>query len=408
MAEDRPEDTAPSPDSRPRRAPPTIDLEASEVVSETAKAAEAPASEEPVSSADTAAPEAASEAAAESAPHPEPAAHPAPEPARPVSPWVVAPISGAVAAALVIGVGWLLGWPQVAPQPQPNAAAIDNLTSRVAGLETRLGKPASDSAAAARIDALDKSIVALRSELATARSQSDKLAAAVNDAKAAPRAGAAVDLSAITARIDKIESAVKAQSGEIAREIAKQDNRIADVKADAKPADDTPLRRLVAASLLDVAVRHGDPYASALSAAKALSDDPDALKPLEAFAASGVPSPPQLCRELVEIVPKLTPPAAATTGAGLVDRLQAGASELIRIERTDAKGTDRASIVARMTSAAVHNDLALTEREFRSLPASDRAVAQTWIDKVDARKAALAASRKFADNAMAALASVNQ
>jgi hypothetical protein len=411
MAEDRPEDSEPSPDSgRPRRAPPTIDLEATAV-----------SSEPPQASAEAAAPE----AAAEPEPQPEPKSEPEPaaprsqqgseqgservsEPPRPVSPWVVAPVSGAVAAALVIGVGWLLGWPAVqpAPAPQLNAAAIDDLTSRVAGLESKASKPlaaAADPAGAARLEALDKSIAALRSDLAATRAQSDRLAAAVN---AAPRAGAtAPDLSGISARIDRIEGAMKAQNAEI----AKQDTRLADAKADVKPADDAPLRRVVAATLLDVAVRHGDPFGSALAAAKVFSDDPAALKPLETFAASGVPNPNQLCRELIEIVPQLVPPATVTTGTGsLVDRLQAGASKLIHIERTDATGTDRGSIVARVTSAAVHNDLALTERELKSLPPADRTAAQPWIDRVDARSAALAASRKFADTAMAALASVNQ
>lgn len=94
----------------------------------------------------------------------------------------------------------------------------------------------------------------------------------------------------------------------------------------------------------------------------------------------------------------------------MVDRLEAGASKLIRIERTDGTGTgtDRGSIVARMTSAAVHNDLARAEHELRSLPPADRTAAQAWIERVDARRAALDSSRKFADNAMAALASVNQ
>ena len=36
-------------------------------------------------------------------------------------------------------------------------------------------------------------------------------------------------------------------------------------------ADDMPLRRVVAAALLDVAVRHGDPYSETLAAAKALA-----------------------------------------------------------------------------------------------------------------------------------------
>jgi hypothetical protein len=40
----------------------------------------------------------------------------------------------------------------------------------------------------------------------------------------------------------------------------------------------------------------------------------------------------------------------------------------------------------------------------KTLPDADRAPAQAWLDKADARDAALAASRKFADDAMAGLA----
>jgi hypothetical protein len=166
------------------------------------------------------------------------------------------------------------------------------------------------------------------------------------------------------------------------------------------------LRRVVAASLLDVAVRHGDPFAAQLAAAKPLAANADALKPLEAFAASGVPSAPALCRDLVAIVPKLTPPApdADTTGSGIVDRLQAGAAKLVRIQRADATGTDRASVVARITAAALRNDLNEARRELNTLSPADRAAAQGWIEKADARDAALAASRKFASDAMNALA----
>ena len=67
-------------------------------------------------------------------------------------------------------------------------------------------------------------------------------------------------------------------------------------------------RRVVAASLLDLAVRHGEPYAALLATAKSLAPNADALKPLEAFAASGVPSPAGLDRELLTLVPKLSPP----------------------------------------------------------------------------------------------------
>ena len=139
---------------------------------------------------------------------------------------------------------------------------------------------------------------------------------------------------------------------------------------------------------------------------KRCAPNPDALKPLEGFAASGVPSAASLSRELLTLVPKLSPPAPenSTTGTGIVDRLQAGAAKLVRIERTDTVGSDRGAVVARVTAAALRNDFAEARRELKTLAPADRAAAQAWLDKADARDAALAASRQFAADAMAALA----
>jgi hypothetical protein len=119
-----------------------------------------------------------------------------------------------------------------------------------------------------------------------------------------------------------------------------------------------------------------------------------------------VPNAPSLCRELLTLVPKLEPPRPenTTTGAGIVDRLQAGAAKLVRIERTDTSGSDRGAIVARATAAAVRNDLAEARRELNSLTPADRAPAQAWLEKANERDAALAAARHFATDAMAALA----
>jgi hypothetical protein len=162
----------------------------------------------------------------------------------------------------------------------------------------------------------------------------------------------------------------------------------------------------VVASLLELYVRVGDPFSSTYAAAKALAPDAATLKPLEGFAAGGVPTVQVLDRELLALVPKLSPPAAENdaAGAGIVDRLQAGAAKLVRIERTDSAGTDRGAIVARVTAAALRNDLNEARRELNTLPAADRAAAQSWIEKADARDAALATSRQFAADAMAALA----
>ncbi|MFB6459387.1 COG4223 family protein [Bradyrhizobium tunisiense] len=393
MADDKPEDAGLAPDTgRAKRTPPTIDLEATDVSTQP---------QEPAVGAEaTPAPEhAGPEQAKSDQIDAEPERIEAQAPASSISPWVVAPFSGAVAAVVVIAVGWMLGWPAVqAPPaaPQVTSASVDALSGRVAAVEARAGKPVADPAMAARIDALEKSAGSLRGDVANLRTQFDKTASALNDAKSAP-ATTAPDLSALNDRIAQLERASKSERAELAQ----QGEKIAEAKA----RDDKPLRSVVAAALLDVAVRHGDPYQSQLSAARSLAAKPDMLKPLETFASSGIPTPVALSRELLNIVPKLSPPAEAqTSGTGIVERLQAGASKLVRIERTDGVGNDRGAIVTRVTAAALRNDFVEARRELKTLPEADRAPAQAWLDKADARDAALAASRKFADDAMADLA----
>jgi hypothetical protein len=376
MVDDKPEDISPSPDlNRPRRAPPTLDLDAIEISDETRNADAANAGEKP----------------ARGRPWPLAAI---------LSSAIVSAICGAGAAALVV---WAMGSPgepaPPPPAPQVNNAAIDALAARVAGIESRAAAPAvsapapPDPAIAGQIGALEKSVATLRDELAATRVQSDKTTAAVNDVKAAPReTPPPPDLSAIDERLATIEAAARTLSAETAQRKA-------------APVDDPQLRRAVAASLLDVSVRAGEPYAAALAAAKPFAANADALQPLDTFASTGVPGANVLNRELLALLPKLSPaPENSTTGSGIVDRLQAGAARLVRIERTDAiAGNDRSAIVARVTAAALRNDIVEARRELKMLAPADRAAAQAWIDKADARDAALAASRQFTADAMAAL-----
>ncbi|WP_025033118.1 COG4223 family protein [Bradyrhizobium sp. DOA9] len=410
MADDKPEDAGLAPDpGRAKRTPPTIDLEATDVSTQPQQVAGEPEASEQVAQEQVRAEEAASEEVKaepqpESAEQQTSAAAPA---SAPISPWVIAPFSGAAAAAVVIAIGWMLGWPAVqAPPaaPQVTSASVDALNGRVAAVEAKAAKPAADPAQVARIDALEKAASALRGDIANLRAQFDKTASALNDAKSvAP--SAAPDLAAFTDRIAQLERASKAERAELAQ----QGEKIAEARAEAKTMDDKPLRYVVAASLLDVAVRHGDPYQSQLAAARSLTAKPDVLKPLEPFASSGIPTAAALSRELLNIVPKLSPPAEAPSSeAGIVERLQAGASKLVRIERTDGVGNDRGAIVSRVTAAALRSDFAEARRELKALPVADRAAAQAWLDKADARDAALAASRKFADDAMADLAKSTQ
>ncbi|HEV7406892.1 MAG TPA: hypothetical protein VGO01_00265 [Bradyrhizobium sp.] len=399
MVDDKPGESGPQADlDRPKRAPPTLDLDAIEISDETQHADAAQSARKP-----------------------------ARERSWPLgtimSSAIVSAIFGAGAAALVV---WTMGWPgetaPPAPAPQLNNAAVDALAARVANVESKAAAPASNNAAidaltarvasveskaatpavaapaapdpalAAQIGSLQKSVATLRDELAAARAQSEKVATAVNDVKSAPReTPPPPDFSAINERLAKIEAAARTLSAETAQR-------------NAAPVDDPQLRRVVAASLLDVSVRAGEPYAAALAAAKPFAANADALKPLDSFAATGVPSTNALNRELLALLPKLSPPPEnATTGSGIVDRLQAGAARLVRIERTDAvAGNDRNAIVSRVTAAAMRNDVAEARRELKTLAPADRAAAQAWIDKADARDAALATSRQFAADAMGA------
>src|SRR4051794_10576257 len=142
---DRLDDTGSQPDAgRAKRAPPTIDLEANEVqTSQVPGESQEPPADE------------ADEVGEPASLEPTPAMS-----APAISPWVIAPVSGAVAAALVIGVGWLLGWPAIqAPPatPQVNVAAFEEIKTRLAGLESRVARPsAPDPATASRMDTTER------------------------------------------------------------------------------------------------------------------------------------------------------------------------------------------------------------------------------------------------------------
>lgn len=411
MGDDKPEDAGLAPEfGRAKRTPPTIDLEATEVSTQPQDVAgepEAQPSAEQATSEQAGAEDAKVETTKSETTKTEPehGEAQAAVASGAISPWIIAPFSGAVAAAVVIAVGWMLGWPAVqAPPaaPQVTSATVDALSGRVAAIEAKAGKPAADPATVARLDALEKSVGAMRGDIASLRTQSDKTASALNDARSAPRdAAGSSGLAALDDRISQLERA----STTARAELAQQGEKI----ADAKVMDDKPLRYVVAATLLDVAVRHNDPYEAQLNAARALAAKPELLKPLDAFAASGIPTPAALTRELLNIVPKLSPPPEApSSNAGIVERLQAGASKLVRIERTDGVGNDRGAIVTRVTAAALRNDFVEARRELKTLPEADRAPAQAWLDKAAARDAALAASRKFADDALAGLVKPGQ
>jgi hypothetical protein len=335
---------------------------------------------------------------------------------------VLPALSGAVAAAIVVAAAWIAAAPLLEPPPPPvvDTRAIDALTARVAGVESKAANPpaaAPNPAVVQRLDALEKSLATLR-ETVAARAAAPQPVATADPAITAKVAGLEKsiaelrgELTATTGQSQQLEGAITAlksvSSEAVAPDLAALGERLNQIERAPKPApvDIRPLRQLVAATLLDLSVSHGEPYAAALDAARPGTADGPGLKALETFAASGVPSAPILARELMALLPQLSPTTGASAAApGILDRLQAGAEGLIKIQRTDGvPGTDRAAIVSRVIAAAQRNDIAAAKRELEALSPADRAPAQPWIDKVTARETALAASRQLASAALAAL-----
>ncbi|MCG6207513.1 hypothetical protein LPW26_22940 [Rhodopseudomonas sp. HC1] len=305
--------------------------------------------------------------------------------------------------------------PSAGAKPVADAAALDALAARIASLEARPAPDATAAAAAAdpalagKVEALEQTVATLRDDLTALRSRADQLAGTVKDMKAggsepaaatpdtpadrpAGEAGPnAAAVAAINARLAELEQAAKA-SAAFPKSSA------------AASTDDAPLRRLVTATMLDLTVKQGAPYGAVLQAAQPLAVDPAALKPLQPFADTGVPSAAALGRELIALLPKLLVADDAGTNPNFIDRFQANAERLVRIQRSDATpGPDRTAIVGRLTAAAQRGDLAEARRELKALAPADRAPVQSWIDKSEARDQALAASQSFASAALAAL-----
>ncbi len=378
MVDDKPEVAEPPPDlGRPQRPPPTIDLDASEVSREPSAAG-------------------SPDASADSAPAEEPA-----EPGQQPS-WMaaalVAAVVGAIVAGAVVGVsswaGWLTPPPQVAPAPEIDRASVDALAARVATVESRTqAEPVVETALAGRISAAEQAVAGLRRDLAGLREQTEASAAAIHDLRSGSQnAAPSADLAALTTRLDRLEAETRALSTTSA-------------PREAAPVDDKPLRRVVAATLVDQLVRQGESYGAALALAKPLADKPELMKPLDRFAASGAPGANALCKQLLTIIAELAPPEVPPAeSSGIVDRLKAGAERLVRIRHVGPQsGEGRAAIVSRAAAAARRDDVAAARRELSGLAAADRAPFQSWIETADARDAALAAARQLAADATAAL-----
>ncbi len=326
---------------------------------------------------------------------------------------------GAVAAAVVLLGLWLAGFTLArdvvtsqteGPQAVVPIVANSAITARLDKIEHALAAPKPDTSAvppalANRLTAVEMQAKMLGDSAAAlnhrvddiaataqvAQKQSASAASAADAAKSSGQSGVQpADLDALASRIAALESAVKSLSEQLAHPAASADQAA---------------RLAAAAQALQSAVERGAPYEAELKAVQTLGAEQSATAPLETYAATGVPHADVLAHELALLVPGLQQATDNSSGdTTFLSKLEANAQRLVRVTPVDAPpGDDVTSVIARINIDALRGNIADALNEIASLPDSAKAIAADWVKKAQAREAAIAASRRIAADAVAAL-----
>jgi hypothetical protein len=387
-----PEETQDSspPDGRPRRPPPTLDVDAVEMSSGSAAASAAAGSTSSVKKAS--------------------------------GPLTRMAVIGSIAVIVAVGTGaaWIYLTTARLESEQHDTLVretvkLDDMSARLAKLETASGagaaRPAPDLALANRMAALESAVMPLAERVADlerrtrdntaaargANERADTVASLLDELKkggAERNALAQHEQSTLAGFADRLkalealEAALKSKQEEI------------DHAVSAPPAEmpDRPVRVAVVAAALRNAVERDFPFTAELAAARALGLDDKALAALEPFAATGVPTPNTLFRDLSALVPDLL---RVSTPAGhdgsYLDRLQASATKMMNIRPVgDVPGDDPATVISRIDLKMVRQDIVGVVAELDKLPAPAKELAQPWRKKSLARQAAIDAARRIA------------
>jgi hypothetical protein len=311
----------------------------------------------------------------------------------------------------IIGGFWVAGFvpsqQTAAPSaPGVNATSADEVSSRLDKIQQALQAPRPEQALIARVAVAEAQTKSLGDSLAALNRRLDDVAAASQSALAQAKAAAAAaeeaksagqtgvqrsDVDALNNRIAALESAVKSLSADVAHRTPSADDRAA--------------RLTVATEGLRAAVERGAPYQAELAAAKSLGADQNVTASLEPFAADGVPNATALAHELSMLTPALLQASGAAPSQGsFLGRLQANAQKIVRIAPIDVPAGDAASsVIARINADAARGDTAAALADIGRLPEAARALAENWVKKAETREAAIAASRRIAADALAAL-----
>ena len=309
------------------------------------------------------------------------------------------------------------------PQVQDLATRVDQLEAAVADAGNTAGTSAAVTRSLAGLEAklsdlsttvarLEQATAGDRPELAGLTSRVGALEARFGQAEGASQEveGLAGRVGAVTQQItagqeqaaglsDKVE-ALGSQMGALGTRMDALADTVQQLQQQATGREDG---RAQAASLaltvaqLDTALEGGEPFEQVLNSVRSLDgDDPAVVKAfdtLQANAASGVPTLPELRSSFDRVADDIVHAAQAPDGDGLLDQAAGNLMRLVTVRPVgaDVAGESAAARVARAEAALAEGDLAAAVAELEPLEGAADAAAASWLTQAHERLAAQAA-----------------
>ncbi len=299
-----------------------------------------------------------------------------------------------------------------APASAPDNGAMNAISAQLNQIQAALAtRPApADSALNARVATLDAQIKALGDQLGALNRRLDGIAVAAQSAKehadaavaAAQSAGKRADETAAAVKsvpqgtvthsdLDALASRVAALESTIVTLSATELSRDGKQQRSASRAAPSPPRRLRAA------VDRGAPFTAELTAIKAFGVDQNAVAALTPFAAGGVPTDAALgtrtCAANAEASATAARCRAVVVAAAFSAASRAMPKVSFRSRRLARRRRISSSALARLNTDASHADIAAAIKDIADLPTATKTLAEPWVQQVNARNAALAASQ---------------
>jgi hypothetical protein len=338
--------------------------------------------------------------------------------------------AGAAGGAIALALAGALQFAGLLPtpgngsdQPTDPTPAIDALERDIATLRSEIGAVGTpDPELGGRVSQAEERVAALASQIEALAGEVAGIASQPGSEGAAP-----VDLSPLEERLSTLEGSVGAlgeaapsqaieqQMATLGEEIAAVrkaraaagarldalEQSIGELSGRVDEAAETPATAvIIAASALKAAIERGVAFTAELDTLEALAPEAPQIADLRALAADGVPTRAQIAAEADAAANAMIASARPVDPqAGVIDRLMGSAMSLVQVRPVGmVEGDGVPEIVARLDTAVQAGDYERAIAEYEALPEPAKAAGAAFIEKVRARQNA----DRLIDEALAA------